>query len=165
MVVTPSSRLLHLQAVAVAERLELLLRAKMADQVVARRQIALLHRAAVVVTRLPLLHLKAITVEIVVRHLLTQIMLAVAVAEQVAWAEMLLLVDRAEAAEAVMEVQALPHHYQAALLFMHGAAQAAAIMMAITALPLLVHRVKLVDYQHLQTQVAAVMVEMKLDHG
>jgi hypothetical protein len=38
-------------------------------------------------------------------------------------------------------------------------------MLAIMALPLLVHRAKEKDCQHLQTQVVAVMVELKLAHG
>jgi hypothetical protein len=165
MVAIPSSPQSHLQVAGVAEPLELLLLANLVGLAVAVRQIMLLHKAAVVAIHLLLRHLKAITAVIAVHHLLIQIMLAAVVAEQGAWAEMLQLLLALAAVLAVMEVQAVRLHFQVVLLFTHGAAQAVAIMMAITALPLLVHKAKQVGYQHLQTQVAEAMVEMKLAHG
>jgi hypothetical protein len=69
---------------AEVELLEPLPRANLVALAAAVRQIMLLHKVVVVVIHLLLLHLKAITAVIAVRHLSIQIMLAVAVAEQAA---------------------------------------------------------------------------------
>jgi hypothetical protein len=164
MVAIPSSPQLHLLVAEVVEPLELLPQVKMADQVVARRVVLALQTAVVLVIHLLLLHPKAITVAIVVRRLLTQIMLAVAVAEPVVLVAMLLLADRAVVVLAAMEVQALPHHFQALLLLTHGAVLAADTITAIQELPLLDHKEEQKVNQHLRTQVAAVMVALK-PHG
>jgi len=164
MVAIPSSPQLHLLVAEVVEPLELLPQVKMADRAAARRLILVLQIAAALVIHLPLLHLKEITAELAVRHLPTQIMLAAAVAEQVVLVVMLLLADRAVVVLAVMEVQALPHHFQALLLFTHGAVLAADTIRVIQELPLLDHKEEQKVHQPLQIQVAAVMVALK-PHG
>jgi hypothetical protein len=159
MVAIPSFPQSHLQVAVVVEPSQLLLRANLVDRAAARRLVLVLQIAAVLV-----LQGKAITVAIVVRHMPIQIMLAVAVVVLVAQAETLLLGQMLVVVLAVMQVQALPHHYQAPLLFTHMVLQAVAIIMAMGALRQLALKAGARAYQHLLNQAVAVMVALKR-HG